>query len=291
MNILHQNSRLNSVSLYAFITMMIVVFTACKKNETIKSENNKIASKDTIAPSAPKFIVTYTSDTLQDENALKAFKEKYTLEQQKIIAATNRIDLNRIRIKSALVIPDTMLQSFMDYTPFPAGIEKLINTSKFILVNQRIQLFALYESGKLIRTGPVSSGRKSKPTPNGLFHTNFKARKKISTIDGSWVMPYYFNIINRDGVALHQFTLPGYPASHSCIRMYEEDAKFIYNWADQWQLSADGNTVVNKGTPVLLFGTYDFDGIASWKMLPQDANAVALTKDELAVLNETIEML
>lgn len=276
--------------LWIAVIVFINFFSACKKNKSIENNNKEIVKKDTI-PMASELVITYTSDTLQDENALKAFKEKYTTEQQKIIAATNRIDLNRIRVKTSLVIPDTMLQSFMNYTPFPASIDGLINVPKFITVNQRIQLFAIYENGKLIRTGPVSSGRKSKPTPNGLFYTNYKARKKISTIDGSWVMPWYFNILNKAGVALHQFTLPGYPASHSCIRMYEEDAKFIYNWADQWQLSEDGNTIIKKGTPVLLFGNYDFNSTPAWKMLPQNANAIKLTAEELTVLDEAINKL
>jgi hypothetical protein len=41
-----------------------------------------------------------------------------------------------------------------------------------------------------------------------------------------------FNIENKLGVGWH--SLPGYPASHSCLRL--EDAKLLYEWADEWQL-------------------------------------------------------
>ena len=80
--------------------------------------------------------------------------------------------------------------------------------------------------------------------------------------------PWYFNISNKGGVAMHQYFLPGYPASHSCIRMYEEDAKWIFDWAQQWEISEDGATVIKNGTPVLLFGTYNFEEPSAWKILP-----------------------
>jgi len=37
-------------------------------------------------------------------------------------------------------------------------------------------------------------------------------------------------------VSFHKFDLPGYPASHGCVRLPEEDAKWIYDWADHWTL-------------------------------------------------------
>ena len=160
---------------------------------------------------------------------------------------------------------------------------------KMILINQRIQLFAAYENGKLVQFGPVSSGRKLKPTPNGLFHTNYKSKLKTSTVNGEWKMPWYFNISNKGGIGMHQFTLPGYPASHSCIRMYEENAKWIFDWAEQWEVSKDGSTVIKNGIPVLVFGTYNFNETAPWKTLPQNPEALDLTDEELATINTAIQ--
>ena len=232
------------------------MFVACENsvNKTVANSTNTEAKTE--KEIEKKLNITYHFDSIPNDSSLKAFKNKYTLDQQKIIAATNRIDPTRFRIKTKLVIPDTLLSNFTQYSPFPETLNVSDSLAKFILINQRIQLFAAYDHGKLAQFGPVSTGRKKKPTPNGLFYTNYKSKKKKSTVDGDWIMPWYFNIANKDGVGMHQFFLPGYPASHSCIRMYEENAKWIFDWANQWQVSEDGSTVLKKGTPVLIFGTY-----------------------------------
>ena len=93
--------------------------------------------------------------------------------------------------------------------------------------------FGIYEYGNLVKCGPVSSGKKAAPTPAGKYHTNWKKDVKVSTIDPEWIMPWYFNIENKQGIAFHKYELPGYPASHACIRLHEADAIWIYNWADK----------------------------------------------------------
>lgn len=268
-----------------------IIFSSCDNVKSNTVKNKTTALENSTEKIVPKLVVTYHHDTIRNDSALKVFKANYSAAQQKIIAATNRIDVNRIRIKSALVIPDTLLTDFTAYSPFPETLSNADSVPKFILINQRIQLFAAYENGKRVQFGPVSSGRKAKPTPNGLFYTNFKAKKKRSTVDGDWIMPWYFNISNYGGVGMHQYTLPGYPASHSCIRMYEENAKWIFDWAEQWVLSEDETTVVKHGTPVLVFGAYDFGSPAPWKLLPLQPNAHDLTTEELSEINTAIQTL
>lgn len=239
----------------------------------------------------PPPLITYHYDSILDTSAWRIFKEKYAPDQLKIIAAINRIDYSRVRTGSHLIVPDTFFTDFIHYTPFPAQLPLADSVPKFILVNQRIQLFAAYENGTLIRAGPVSSGRQAKPTPNKLYYTNYKAKKKVSTVDGSWIMPWYFNISNRGGIGMHQYTLPGYPASHSCVRMYEEDARWLFDWAQQWNLTADQTTVLTYGTPVLVFGKYDYKLPGPWKQLPQNPHALELTPDELSDIRQAITMI
>ena len=71
-------------------------------------------------------------------------------------------------------------------------------------------------------------------------------------------MPWYFNIDVNRGIALHEYDLPGYPASHGCIRMQMEDARYVYGWGEQWHYNGE-NQLTQKGTPVILFGRYDYD--------------------------------
>ncbi|HEY6403600.1 MAG TPA: L,D-transpeptidase, partial [Blastocatellia bacterium] len=93
-------------------------------------------------------------------------------------------------------------------------------------------------------------------------------------------LPWYFNLDNKQGISFHQYDLPGYPASHGCVRLLEEDAAWIYGWADQWKLSAD-RRVETQGTPVIVFGKYDYGKQAPWKQLVTDYRAASLTGSEL----------
>ena len=77
-------------------------------------------------------------------------------------------------------------------------------------------------------------------------------------------MPYYFNFMNYEGIGTHEYTLPGYPASHGCVRFRNEEAVYIYNWAQQWKLDSKGQVVLENGTPFLVFGDYDFDHPSPW---------------------------
>ena len=123
-------------------------------------------------------------------------------------------------------------------------------------------------------------GSKAHPTPTGLYFTNWKGEEVQSTVDDEWILRWNFNIENKEGIGWHQYALPGYPASHSCLRLQEDDAKWLYNWAEEWILK-DANTVSAKGTPVVVFGKYDFDGKTLGLKLIKKAKAVTISENEL----------
>jgi hypothetical protein len=137
-----------------------------------------------------------------------------------------------------------------------------------------------FEAGRQVRWGAVSSGSSRSPTPPGLYHVNWKARKHASTIDSTWIMRWCLNLDNASGIALHQYALPGYPASHRCIRLLEEDARWLYDWVTAWALSPDG-MVVEHGTPVIVFGAYDDNAPPPWRRLPSDPQASRVQRGEL----------
>lgn len=121
---------------------------------------------------------------------------------------------------------------------------------------------------------------KKDPTPTGLFFTNWKAEKTTSTFNDEWELKWNFNIENKKGVGFHQYELPGYPASHSCLRLLEKDAKFLYTFADEWILKDKENVKV-KGTPVVVFGSYNFDGPKPWLQLASDPKALNISESEI----------
>jgi hypothetical protein len=61
--------------------------------------------------------------------------------------------------------------------------------------------FAAYESGELVRWGPISSGASETTTPAGLYHLNWRATGPMSTVNPHWFLPWYFNDDNEGGRA------------------------------------------------------------------------------------------
>jgi hypothetical protein len=113
-------------------------------------------------------------------------------------------------------------------------------------------------------TGSTTTQSES-PTGSGLSALNWRSAGRTSTVDPDWFMPWYFNFGNRDGLALHTYSLPGHPASHGCIRLLERDAQWLFDWGDTWVLDATGTRVLQRGTPILIIGEYDFNAPPPWR--------------------------
>ena len=270
------------------VVVFFILSSGTSYSQTIAAADPAVS--DTTLPILP-VEVTYHFDTLNDKTAVADFNTKYNEDERNIILAINRISSSVIRKGKVLVMPDTLLPSMLDYSPYPGTLPGFDSIPKLILISLRIQAFAIYENGWLTRWGPVSSGKKSTPTPAGLFHTNFKAEVKISSENSDWIMPWYFNFYARRGIAMHQYFLPGYPASHACVRMQEKDAKWIFDWAEQWKLSSRTGAVIKTGTPVIIFGEYAYGKTQPWLNLPTDKLSILLTIDEFAEISSYLPVI
>lgn len=207
-------------------------------------------------------------------------KARYNPRQLAIIAALNRMDFPSMYRSDTLLVPDTLLPDLMAYSPFPASVSFLEKVRKLVFFSYPAQAFGAYEYGQLRRWGPTSMGRKKDPTPTGLFFTNWKAEETRSTFDDEWLLKWNFNIENKLGVGWHQYAMPGYPASHSCLRLREEDARYLYDWAEQWILKNE-EQVLAPGTPVIVFGSYPFGHSRPWRALATDPAALRITEQQL----------
>ena len=76
---------------------------------------------------------------------------------------------------------------------------------------------------------PISTGMRGHPTPMGVFSIIQKHKFHHSNIYSDAPMPY-MQRITWSGVAMHAGVLPGYPASHGCIRMPMAFAIKMWNW-------------------------------------------------------------
>ena len=90
--------------------------------------------------------------------------------------------------------------------------------------HQRVMLFS---NGVRVAQGPVSTGVPGHPTPMGVFSIIEKDRYHRSNLYSNAPMPF-MQRITWSGVALHEGVLPGYPASHGCIRMSRDFAQKLW---------------------------------------------------------------
>ena len=261
-----------------------------EKKERDLSENN--TGKDTaiVQPEIvePEIVINYAPFVFpkkKKDSAMAVFVGRYSKEEQYTILALNRLDQKNRWRADTLIVPDKLDEDFLVYTPFPKQIKTLSEVKKMVFFSYKFHAFAAYENGILKKWGPSSLGKENTPTNKGLTFTNWKSELATSTVDPSWKLGWNFNIYNQDGIGWHQYDLPGYHASHSCLRLLEEDAKWLYSFADQWILDETGNKVLAKGTAVMVFGDAEFK-TKPWRNLLKDKDA---NKISVELMDETIE--
>ena len=106
-----------------------------------------------------------------------------------------------------------------------------------IIISIADQRVSLYDNGALVARSSVSTGVRRHPTPLGVFSVIEKERWHRSNIYSGAPMPY-MQRITWSGIALHAGVLPGYPASHGCIRLTNDFAIRL------WHLTKRGTRVI-----------------------------------------------
>jgi lipoprotein-anchoring transpeptidase ErfK/SrfK len=87
-----------------------------------------------------------------------------------------------------------------------------------LAVSVNKQQVKVYDANGLFTQAPVSTGMKDHATPMGVFSVIQKQKYHRSNIYSGAPMPF-MQRVTWSGIALHAGVLPGYPASHGCVRM------------------------------------------------------------------------
>ncbi len=106
-----------------------------------------------------------------------------------------------------------------------------------VLVSVAEQRLYAYRNGVRIAYSTVSTGKPGHETPTGVFTVLEKDADHVSNLFKGAKMPN-MERLTWSGIALHAGNLPGYPASHGCVRMPAEFSKLLF------ELDAIGTTVV-----------------------------------------------
>lgn len=96
-----------------------------------------------------------------------------------------------------------------------------------ILISLPGQIAYIYRDGVLIAASTVSTGKRGKSTPAGEFTILQKREFHRSNLYSNAPMPF-MQRLTWTGIALHAGVLPGYPASHGCIRFPREFARRLF---------------------------------------------------------------
>jgi len=194
------------------------------------------------------------------------------------IARFNRVDRRHVYPGISIKVPKR-LEDIKDFTPMPNYYQPAEKEPKFILVNLSEQFLGTYAFGRLVFSSPIATGEDGNETPNGEFRINAFDMLHQSSLyfieKTNKPYPMHFGLrffTNKQGVAfwIHGRDLPGYPASHGCIGLYDEemqkkyygypknpvleDAKMLFEWVVSPSVEEGKFQLLNDGPKMLIIG-------------------------------------
>lgn len=120
-----------------------------------------------------------------------------------------------------------------------------VYVGKAIELDLSSQRMFIWENGQLLFDWATSTGRPDKPTKQGNFKILSKMRWAYGSGEGdTWAMPYWLGFYFSGGTENGIHGLPlingrkegagslGYPVSHGCVRVADDNIVWLYNWAE-----------------------------------------------------------
>ena len=267
-----------------YLYILLLILFSCKNEKTDSNSTPTIEEEFEVhldSNTRAKLIesyddydeIKYSIEKINTREELNKILEKFGKRKgneinNKVFITLNRKETKFLRIGDTCVIPDKIEEDMLAYSCFPYFFPEAANLEKLIVVSNYYQAYGCYENGKLVRFAACNTGKEKTPTFPGRYALVWKQEKRRSSLDSTWFMPYTFNFHRYAGNAFHQYDMPGYPASHSCIRQNMDDAIWLYKWGKGVKVE-NGEQVWLSGTPVIIFGVPDYAARRSgpWKNL------------------------
>jgi len=174
-----------------------------------------------------KYFKTKKGSKKIEINVAETWEELWPDEREREIV----MKVNRLNIKLAsgmtIAVPNDMTnKTFMDFSPYPTEIDSL--GEKFLIFDPKLLAWAAYDQkGQLVRWGPASGGKPGYHTPAREFTIFKEAGPKCRSSKYDAPMPWAM-FFHKAGYAFHGSPkVPGYNASHGCVRLFNEDAEWL----------------------------------------------------------------
>jgi len=151
----------------------------------------------------------------------------------------NRMDRRHFYGGISIKVP-RRLEEIKGFTPLPSFYPEAAADEKFILVDQSEMFLGAYEEGNLVFSFPAAVGIEGHRVPNGEFRIDAVDRRHTSNmytmeeIGRRYPMHYGLRFFKDKTLPttpsyyIHGRDVPGYPASHGCIGLYDEEMQIEY---------------------------------------------------------------
>jgi hypothetical protein len=259
----------------ALFALLFLFFAACGESDLPKdiTEEDITTSKEEVEIDLceKRFVeldtfptINYTTLKIEDYAQYLEIKEKYAYSKSNKWANKAFITLNRkeskyIKVGDSIIVPDTIVPDMRAYSVYPPYYCDAKHIPKLIIVSNKYQCYAAYENGVLVRFAAANTGKERTPTYPGRYALVWRDKLRKSSLDSTWVLPNTWNFHRYAGNAFHQFDMPGRAVSHSCVRQFLSDSKWLYNWGKGVQLDSNRKQIWLSGTPVIIQDMFDYD--------------------------------
>jgi hypothetical protein len=187
--------------------------------------------------------VRFPSDTAIEWNCVKLTwkdtPEKLFGAYWQDVLRFNRMDRRHFYGGISIKVP-VRLEDIEGFTPLPTFYPEAAAEEKFILVDQSEMFLGAYEHGKLVLSFPAAVGIEGHRVPTGEFRVDAVDRRHASNmytveeIGRFYPMHYGLRFFVDKSLPttpqyfIHGRDVPGYPASHGCIGLYDEEMQIEY---------------------------------------------------------------
>jgi hypothetical protein len=151
----------------------------------------------------------------------------------------NRMDRRHFFGGVSIKVPNH-IQQINSFTPLPASYPAAAREPKLILIDQSEMYLGAYQYGKLVYSFPISLGSQGYQVPNATFQIDAadrKHRSNLYTVEEigrpypmHYALRFWVDKSKKEWPSywIHGRDLPGYPASHGCIGLYDEEMQKEY---------------------------------------------------------------
>ena len=212
--------------------------TSATKEELPASEFSTVFNLPAAAPVTLTLASTTLSPLKAGQSAVAALRTRMPK-----IPTLVRASLRPKVVKQARAIMPAVAAFDDPKTPAPAAAAA-VPEPMMLVVSLDAQKVDIYRGIKHVASAKISSGMPGYDTKLGVFSILEKKRRHHSNLYSGAPMPF-MQRLTRSGTALHAGAIPGYPASHGCVRLPYSFAPKLFEMTSVGQ-----NVVVTRARPV-----------------------------------------